>query len=148
METPSLTAAVRRELLAHPEVTEAAHRFGGVVFHLGRRELGHLHGETVADLPLPSQIRDELVATGRLPADAVSPDSDWVSRRVTGPHDVAQVVELFRISYEHAAARAAWDEEDEDRQVAHEDDRRQRAGWRAALASPARLLARRRRRSG
>jgi len=40
METPSLTAAVRRELLTHPEVTEAAHRFGGIVFHLGGREPG------------------------------------------------------------------------------------------------------------
>ena len=145
METPSLTAAVRRELLAHPEVTEGAHRFGGVVFHLGRRELGHLHGETVADLPFPATVRDELVAAGRLSADEVAPDSDWVSRRVSGPHDVAQVVELFRISYEHAAAQAAQDEEPEASAEAHGS---RRGGWRDALASPARLLGRRRRRDG
>jgi hypothetical protein len=37
----------------------------------------------------------------------VLPDSGWVSRRVRGPEDVAVVVELFRMSYERAAAAAA-----------------------------------------
>ena len=104
METPSLSAAVRRELLAHPDVTEGAHRFdGGAVFLLGRRELGHLHGEHVADIPLPPHIRDALLAEGRIAPEHVVADSDWVSRRVAGPGDVAQIVELFRISYEHVS---------------------------------------------
>jgi hypothetical protein len=104
MDTPSLTAAVRAELLAHPEVSEAAHRFGGIEFRLGRRELGHLHGETLADLPFPRRVRDELVADGHAAPHHVLPDSGWVSRRVRGPEDVAAVVELFRMSYERAAA--------------------------------------------
>ena len=45
MHTPTLTEAVRRELLVRSEVTESTHRFGGIEFRLGRRELGHLHGE-------------------------------------------------------------------------------------------------------
>ena len=132
MDAPSLTAAVRRELLEHPEVTEGAHRFGGIVFRLGRRELGHLHGETVADLPFPPHIRDELVASGR-----VSPghgDSDtWVSRRVNGPGDVEQIVELFALSYEHAAAAALEDPDEEDQQ-APPDPRGRRGAWRDILS--------------
>jgi hypothetical protein len=31
-------------------VTVAPHRFGGVEFRVGRRELGHLHGNRLADL--------------------------------------------------------------------------------------------------
>jgi hypothetical protein len=104
METPSLTAAVRAELLVRPGVTEATHRFGGIVFHLHGHELGHVHGETVADLPFPQDIRDELVASGRLSAADVASDSVWVSRRVDRPQDVADIVELFRMSYEHAAS--------------------------------------------
>jgi Family of unknown function (DUF5519) len=107
MDTPSLTAAVRAELLAHPDVAEGTHRFGGIEFRLGRRELGHLHGETLADLPFPRRVRDELVASGRAAPHHVLPDSGWVSRRVRGPEDVAAVVELFRMSYERAAAAAA-----------------------------------------
>lgn len=104
MSTPSLTEAVRRELLAHDDVVEATHRFGGIEFRLGRRELGHLHGEHLADLPFPRRVRDELVAAGRAVPHHVLPESGWVSRRVRGPQDVDAVVELFRMSYERAAA--------------------------------------------
>lgn len=103
----SLTAAVRRELLRHPDVTEGTHRFGGIEFRLGQRELGHLHGEYIADLPFPRRVRDELVAGGRALPHHVLPDSGWVSRHVDGPDDVAVVVDLFRMSYERAAAARA-----------------------------------------
>ena len=104
MSTPSLTEAVRRELLAHDDVVEATHRFGVIAFRLGRRELGHLHGEHLADLPFPRRVRDELVAAGRAVPHHVLPESGWVSRRVERPQDVDAVVELFRMSYERAAA--------------------------------------------
>lgn len=132
MDAPSLTAAVRRELLAHPGVTEGAHRFGGIVFHLGRRELGHLHGETVADLPFPPHIRDELIAEGRVSAGHGASDR-WVSRRVEAPEDVEQIVALFRLSYEHAAA-AALEDEDEDEAAAAEAGQERSATWRERLA--------------
>ena len=132
MDPPSLTTAVRRELLERPGVTEGAHRFGGIVFRLGRRELGHLHGETVADLPFPPHIRNELVASGR-----VSPghgDADrWVSRRVNGPQDVEEIVALFRLSYEHASA-AALEDEDEAEAAAAEAAQPPSRTWRDRLA--------------
>ncbi len=142
MEAPSLTAAVRTALLAHPEVTEASHRFGGVVFHVGRQEIGHLHGETLADLPLPPHIRDPLVASGRVSPDHVAADSPWVSRRVHGPQDVEEIVELFRISYEHAAAQAALAGDDEDQEAAA--DPSPNPTWREILTSPSRRFLRRR----
>jgi len=127
MQTQSLSEAVRRELLARPGVTEGAHRFdGGAVFHLGRRELGHLHGEHVADIPLPAHIRDALLAQGRLAPEHVVPDSAWVSRRVDHPGDIVEIVELFRISYEHVASLP-----DEPEQAEPQEDIG--AGWRRAL---------------
>ncbi len=112
MHTPTLTEAVRRELLVRSQVTESTHRFGGIEFRLGRRELGHLHGEHMADLPFARPIRDELIAEGRAQPHHVLPDSGWVTRRVRGPEDVEAVVELFRLSYERAvAARSRTSEE-------------------------------------
>jgi len=135
MDAPSLTAAVRRELLAHPEVTEADHRFGGVVFHAGGHEIGHLHGERIADLPFPAHIRDELLATGRLSPDHLTPDSVWVSRRVNGPEDVPEIVALFRISYEHVAALPPpVTSREEPRETPRGADRQRSAGWRGVLA--------------
>src|SRR5688572_6961098 len=98
MDTPTLTAAVRRELLVRSEVTESPHRFGGIEFRLGRRELGHLHGDRIADLPFARHVRDELVAAGRAEPHHLLPDSGWVTRRVRGPEDVEAIVGLFAIS--------------------------------------------------
>jgi hypothetical protein len=91
---------VEAEVGRWPGVTRHAHRFGGVEFRLGRVELGHLHGDHLADLPLPRAIRDELVAAGRALPHHVLPNSGWVSRRIHGRADAEEVIELFRLNYE------------------------------------------------
>ena len=139
MDAPSLTDAVRRELLAHPDVTERPHRFGGIVFHLAGYELGHLHGETVADLPLPPSLRDELVASGRVRADEVASGSAWISRRVHGVH--------FGHYLEHSEARAALAGDAEARETAPDPDAEPTPTWLDAWASRSRRIARRRSRS-
>ena len=98
----SVAETIQGELLSWDGVTAAPHRFGGVEFLLGRRELGHLHGDRLADLPFPRRVRDELVESGRARPHHVLPDSGWVSVRISGPDDVTNVLELFRLSYDRA----------------------------------------------
>jgi luciferase-like monooxygenase len=98
---------IRDELLSWEGVSAHAHRFGGVEFRVGKRELGHLHGDRLADLPFPRRVRDELVAAGRARPHHVLPESGWVSRTIAGPEDVDDVIALFRLSYERAAAARA-----------------------------------------
>jgi Family of unknown function (DUF5519) len=88
-----------------PGVTSGPHRFGGVEFRLGRRELGHLHGDRFADLPFPRRERDELIAAGLARPHHVLPDSGWVTVPIR-PDDTGPVVELFRKAYERASAAA------------------------------------------
>ncbi len=91
-----------------PDVEVSPHRFGGVEFRLGRRELGHLHGDRIADLPFPRRVRDELIAAGRAAPHHVLPDSGWVTFRLGEPQDVDRAIELFRLSYDRAvSARGA-----------------------------------------
>jgi hypothetical protein len=97
---------VAAEVLSWDGVTSAPHRFGGVEFRLGKRELGHLHGDRLADLPFPRRVRDELVESGRAEPHHVLPESGWVSFWIAGEDDVRRVVELFRMSYERARAAA------------------------------------------
>ena len=80
----------------------APHRYGGVEFKLGRRELGHLHGDRIADLPFPRRIRDELVAAGRARPHHVLPESGWVTLSIDAPDGVERAIELFGLSYERA----------------------------------------------
>jgi Family of unknown function (DUF5519) len=98
---------IRQEVLSWPGVESAPHRFGGLEFRLGRREIGHLHGDHLADLPFPVRVREDLVAQGKAQRHHVLPDSGWISYRIRGEQDVPGAIELFRLSYERAVAAAA-----------------------------------------
>jgi hypothetical protein len=101
MRTESATAAdaVRAAVTSWAGVTEHAHRFGGIEFRVGRRELGHLHA-LIADLPFTRQVRDELIAAGRASRHHILPDSGWVTVPMRTAADTANVIELFRLNYE------------------------------------------------
>ena len=90
---------IRAEVTSWEGVSIEPHRFGGIEFRLGRRELGHLHGDRFADLPFTRALRDELVAAGRAQRHHVLPDSGWVTRELD---DTDEVIALFRLSYERA----------------------------------------------
>ena len=102
----SIRKTITAEVLGWDGVISAPHRFGGVEFLLGKREIGHLHGDRLADLPFPRRIRDELVDSGRAKPHHVLPDTGWVSFWIQREEDVPRVVELFRMSYERARAAA------------------------------------------
>lgn len=102
-----LAREIASELLSWPGVTAHPHRFGGIEFRHGRRELGHLHGGRLADLPFPRRVRDELIAAGRARPHHVLPDSGWVSVPIAGAETVPGVVGLFRLGYERAVAQRA-----------------------------------------
>ena len=95
-----ITAQITHEVAGWAGVSVAPHRFGGIEFLVGRRELGHLHGHHLADLPFPVRIREQLVAEGRAQPHHILPESGWVSYVIRDPSDVAAVVALFRLNYE------------------------------------------------
>lgn len=96
------------ELLTWPGVTAHPHRFGGVEFRVGSREIGHLHGDRLADLPFPRRVRDELVRSGRAQPHHVLPESGWVSVNIRRPDDVPTVIELFRLNYDRRSPGSEW----------------------------------------
>ena len=102
----SHSTRIAEEVLGWPGVSSAPHRFGGVEFRVGRRELGHLHGDRLADLPFPRRVRDRLIAEGRARPHHVLPDSGWVSVPIHSEADADRVVELMRIGYERAQGQA------------------------------------------
>jgi luciferase-like monooxygenase len=98
----NIAAQIEQEVSSWEGVTTVEHRFGGIEFRLGRRELGHLHGERWADLRFQKGVRDMLVETGRAQPHHVLPHTGWVSKQIRTPEDATDVVELFRLSYERA----------------------------------------------
>jgi len=85
-----------------PEVIAHPHRFGGTEYRLGKRELGHIHGDALVDLPFPKKDRDEIVAAGRAEAHHILPESGWVSFYLKKSADIENTMALFKHSYDLA----------------------------------------------
>jgi len=100
MAAETIADRIAREISSWPGVTSAPHRFGGVEFRVGRRELGHLHGNHLADLPFPVAVRERLVRDGRADLHHILPESGWVSKRIRTDDDVVDVIALFRLNYD------------------------------------------------
>jgi len=99
MQTESVAVQVQREVGTWPGVTVETHRGGMVFFHCGRREIGHLHGNRLADLPFPVRIREELVASGKAELHYLHPKTGWISYYIRGEQDAEALIELFRLNY-------------------------------------------------
>jgi hypothetical protein len=96
---------IEAEVGAWPGVEVGPHRFGGLEFRYGRRELGHLHGDRFADLPAGRRVKEKLIADGRARPHHVLPDSGWVTVPMETEEGERTVVELLRTSYERAVAQ-------------------------------------------
>jgi hypothetical protein len=95
-----IRARIEREVSSWEGVGVQPHRFGGVEFRLGKRELGHLH-ESWADLPFTTRIREMLIETGRAEPHRFGV-TGWVSHELDD-----DVIELFRLGYERARVAEA-----------------------------------------
>ncbi len=89
------------------DVALRPHRFGGTEYLLGRREIGHVHGDSLVDIPFPKKVRDELVTAGRAEPHHILPKSGWVSIYLGQPSDVDRAIELLHLSYEIATLHVA-----------------------------------------
>jgi len=79
---------------------------GELGFKLGRREIGHLHGDRAAHFSFPKKLWAELREQGRIVPHPVFPDSQGpAARSIENDADVREVIALFRLNYDRAVAR-------------------------------------------
>jgi hypothetical protein len=104
-EQLSIHDTIRDTVGGWPGVEVVVHSRGGTEFRMGKVEIGHIHGDSVADLPFPKRIRNEIIEAGRARPHHVLPDSGWVSKPIAGPDDVDDVIALFRMNYERYAKK-------------------------------------------
>src|ERR1043165_5434827 len=102
---------IRDAVSTWENVTQQPHRYGGVEFRLAKRELGHLHGDQLVDIPFPKSVRDALVAAGQAEPHHILPKSGWVSIFLRSEADVERAIALlhrsFELALEHRMARPA-----------------------------------------
>lgn len=93
---------IQEAVLQWEGVTAHPHRFGGVEFRLGKRELGHVHGNRLVDIPFPMKVRNELISSGRVEPHHVLPESGWISFFIRRDTDVDEAIQLLHRSYDLA----------------------------------------------
>ena len=91
-----------------PGVTAREHRFGGVEFRYGNREIGHIHGDTLVDIPLPRELRDKLVAAQHARPHHWSMNTGWLSLPIIREDDLKWAIVLLRQSLESIREHQEW----------------------------------------
>ena len=97
---------ITADVTSWPGVEAGPGRRGEFAFTVGRREIGHLHGDHAAHFSFPKQVWAELTEQGRIVPHPVFPDSIGpAARRIEGEEDVRDVIELMRLNYDRIVAR-------------------------------------------
>lgn len=102
MSVPGAQERITTTVTAWEGVNARPHRFGGVEYVIARREIGHIHGDHLVDIPFPKKVRDEFVSAGRAHPHHILPETGWVSFYLRQEADVEQAIALlaenFRIA--------------------------------------------------
>jgi hypothetical protein len=104
--TATASQRITEEVTSWDGVEAGPGRRGEFAFKVGRREIGHLHGDRSAHFFFPKERWAELHAEGRIEHHPVFPDREGpAARRIEGEDDVADVIALMRLNYDDAVAR-------------------------------------------
>src|SRR5215211_2325211 len=106
--TKSRTASrqITDEVTSWPGVEAGPGARGEFAFRLGRREIGHLHGDHVAHFGFPKQLWAELFEQKRIDYHPVFPGRPgYGARRIDDQDDVRDVIELMRLNYDRIVAQ-------------------------------------------
>ena len=97
---------ITEEVTSWPGVEAGPGRRGEFAFRLGRREIGHLHGDHAAHFSFPTELWTELFEQGRVVHHPVFPDKTGpAARRIEDETDVRDVIALLRLNYDRVVAR-------------------------------------------
>ncbi len=102
MSVSGARQTVEAVILAWPHLEAHAHRFGGREYRIGAREIGHIHGDQLLDIPFPTKVRDEVLAAGLAQPHHLLPETGWISFYFREAADVERAIALLRRSYEIA----------------------------------------------
>jgi hypothetical protein len=106
-EFPTASEQITDEVTSWPGVSAGSGRRGEFAFKVGRRELGHLHGDHAAHFSFPHELWTELFASDRIVHHPVFPGREGpAARRISSQEDVDDVIALMRLNYDRISAAA------------------------------------------
>jgi hypothetical protein len=105
-KSQSASQRITAEVTSWPGVEAGPGDRGEFSLRLGRRELGHLHGDHALHIGFPKAVWNELYEQGRIDYHPVFPGKPgYAARRIETEDDVRDVIELLRLNYDRGVAR-------------------------------------------
>ena len=101
MNDQPLLTVVEREVLSWPGVTSESGRFGAIAFRYGKREIGHIHHDRIADLPVTTEMREDILARGRARPHRAGVKG-YISYPLDDQEDVSVVLEILGANFARA----------------------------------------------
>ncbi len=96
---------ITQEVTSWPGVHAGTGSRGEFGFTLGKRELGHLHGDHALHLGFPKAVWHELFEQGRIDYHPVFPGKPgYAARRIETEADVQDAIAMLRLNYDRAVA--------------------------------------------
>ena len=109
MVADALTLTIEQEVLPWPGVAATPGTFGATAFRYGERKIGHLHRrDHIADLPVTSGVREELLTRGRATSHLAGAEG-YVSYPIQDQEDASVVLEILGWNYDRATDAASQD---------------------------------------
>jgi hypothetical protein len=103
--TPS--EQITETVTAWPGVSAGPGSRGEFSFKVGKKEIGHLHGDRVLHAGFPKAVWHELYDEGRIDYHPVFPGKPgYGARKIETGDDVEDVIALLRLNYERATSRS------------------------------------------
>jgi Family of unknown function (DUF5519) len=111
-ESATASERITDEVTSWPGVKAGIGRRGEYGFTVGRRQIGHLHGNHAAHFGFPKEVGARLREEGRVGPHPVAPDKPaWAARRIETDEDVLDVIKLLRLNYDRVVTRHGLPEE-------------------------------------
>jgi hypothetical protein len=102
--TATASQRITAEVTSWPGVEAGPGSRGEFGFTIGRRPLGHLHGDHVAHFGFPRQVWSELMEQGRVTNHPID-HPGWAAKRIESDDDVTDVIALLRLNYDRVIER-------------------------------------------
>ncbi len=104
--THTASQRITEEVTSWPGVEAGPGKRGELAFKLGRREIGHLHGDHALHTGFPKALWEELHEEGRIDYHPVFPGKPgYAARRIETDDDVGDVIALLRLNYDRVVER-------------------------------------------
>jgi hypothetical protein len=97
---------ITEEVTSWPGVEAGPGRRSEFAFRVGRREIGHLHGDYAAHFSFPRNVWADLFEKGRIVHHPVFPGKEGpAARSIENEVDVRDVIQLLRLNYDRVIGR-------------------------------------------